>query len=109
MITLNTFKKLLAKYGEYELSISQQFNPRGQKFFSGFVRNPDNNLVLYITSESCYNAHCENKMMVRYAEKIGDYSGARNHYIMPNNSGYFISQLLNSPAQAAYELGKTHA
>lgn len=104
MITLAAFAKNLAKYGNYKLEITHSYTPKRQRYFSGFITNPDNGIMVYITTESCLNAHCENKMLIRYVKSNKDYCGGINKFCLPLNSGYFINQLLNSPKAYCVEI-----
>lgn len=106
MISVNTFKKNLGKYNNsYTIELTHSYTPRRQRYFSGFITNPVNNIMVYITTESCYNAHCENKMLVRYVKSRNDCIGGINHFCLPLNSAYFIDKLLQSPREYLHELG----
>ena len=45
---------------------------------SGFIRNKDNNSVVYVTTEECCGM--TNQFMCRYADHIKDFTGYRNRW-----------------------------
>lgn len=94
----------LAKLGNYEAKLISQTDPRGRKFYSGFITNKEQDITIYLNSESYYNAHCDNKFLVRYAKRIGDYKGGINHFVSPQDSPYLIHQMLKSKKQYEAEI-----
>lgn len=104
MLSLRTFKNLMSKYGEYDMRLKTYSDPRGRKYFSGFITNTDESMFVYVSTESCYNAHCENKMLVRYARNSKDTTGGMNRFVMPQNSAFYINEMFKSPKRRDAEL-----
>lgn len=45
---------------------------------SGFIKNTINNKIVYVCTET--NALRENKLLIRYAKSLTDYTGEQNHF-----------------------------
>lgn len=106
MFAKTSFTNTLKKLGCYDIRLCSHTDPRGRRYYSGFIVNPKNNVVVYLNSESFYNNHCENKFLVRFARKVGDYTGGINNFCEPKNSPYFVHKLLTSPKMYAREFSK---
>lgn len=73
----NLIKKNTNLEFEYHLHpISINGQKRG---CSGFIRNPENNLIIYVDTEHCIGP-LSGKMMYRYAENLHDFSGGINQF-----------------------------
>lgn len=95
MYSRSMFINSLNKLGNYEVSLVSHRDPQGRKYYSGFIYNSRNDKVAYMTSESYYNAHCQNKFMVRVARHRGDYVGAGiNLYADGKNAPMLIHSLI---------------
>ncbi len=56
-------------------------NVNGKKVgCSGFIRNPENNLIVYVDTEHSVYGPLSNKFMYRYAENFNDYTGSINQW-----------------------------
>lgn len=106
MYSKTKLTQTLTKLGTYDIRLSSKTDPSGRKFYSGFIINHNLDIVVYITTESYYNAHCENKFLVRYARNVGDYAGGINHFVLPNNSPFLLHEMLESPKMCNAELYK---
>ena len=96
MLSKSKFTDSLNKLGNYKVNLVTHLDPRGRKFYSGFISNPRNGKVVYVTTESYYNAHCENKFMARRVRYLGDYGGGNfpNLYAEPANAPMLVHTLL---------------
>lgn len=45
---------------------------------SGFIKNSTNNKIVYVNTET--NPLCKNKLLIRYAKSLTDYTGEQNHF-----------------------------
>ena len=97
MYAKNKFIKTLQSLGCYDVRLCSNTDPFGRRYYSGFITSNETGLTVYINTESYYNAHCDNKFLLRYAREIGDYRGGVNRYAKPENSPYMVHTLLSSP------------
>ena len=97
MYAKNKFIKTLQLLGCYDVRLCSHTDYLGRRYYSGFITKPDTGLTVYLSAESFYNPHCDNKFLVRYAKEIGDYRGGVNRYTAPENSPFMVHTLLSSP------------
>jgi hypothetical protein len=97
MYSKKAFTQTLNKLGDYELNLRSFTDPRGRKYYSGFITNEELGLTVYVTSESFYNPHCDYKFCIRYARRVGDYNGGMNHFVKPENTPFMVHTFLQSP------------
>lgn len=45
---------------------------------SGFIKNTINNKIVYVYTET--SPLCNNKLLIRYAKSLTDYTGEQNHF-----------------------------
>lgn len=106
MYSKKKFTETLNKLGNYTINLRTFQNPRGHKYYSGFITNEELEITVYVTSECFYNPHCDNKFLVRYARKVGDYTGGINHFTKPENMPFMVHTFLQSPKMYSTEFCK---
>ncbi len=102
-ITARKFKEMLLKYGDYDVNIRTNTNMNGKRYFSGFITKPGTTITVYINTESCYNPHCDNKALFRFARNTKDFTGGTNNYCMDVNLAFAVNQMFKSPVRYCEE------
>ena len=105
-ITAKKFKEMLLKYGDYNVNVRANTAPNGKRYFSGFITKDDSTIVVYVNTESCYNPHCDNKALVRYARNAKDFTGGSNNSCMDVNLAFTVNQMFKSPVRYCEEFSR---
>lgn len=97
-------KNRIAKEGNYVVEL-KNIDINGRKVgCSGFVSNPENNVVLYIDTEKSFFYPHADKNLIRYALNNKDYTGCYNIFVTDERLISEIVAMLNNPKRYEWEL-----
>lgn len=94
MITIKTLKKRLAQFNTFETKLATYYDSNRRKYISGFIKSNEHGTCVYVNTASCYNPHCGNRVLVRYAKDYGDYKGGTNRFCLEDNLAWVINDML---------------
>ena len=93
-LLMTTVKNRFKKVGEYEFYL-KNININGvKKGCSGFIKNPQNEKIVYINTESSCYQPLSDKILYRTAESLRDWTGGRNQWCKEDELVKSVSMIL---------------
>lgn len=79
-ILATTLRNQFKKVGEYEYYLKNIVINGVKKGCSGFIKNPTNHKIIYLTTEAVCYEPLKDKVMFRTAKHLKDYTGGINQW-----------------------------
>ena len=81
MLLATKLRNMVQKLGNYEIKLNN-ISINGRKIgCSGFITNPVNGKIVFVSTEKPAYAALHKKNLIRYAKSTSDYAGGINHFV----------------------------
>lgn len=94
MLLATKLRNMVQKLGNYEIKLNNVSINDRRIGCSGFITNPVNGKIVYVSTEKPAYATLRNKSLIRYAESTSDYVGGINHFVEDDSLCNKIAEML---------------